>query len=264
MRESRALELKVVSTAFRPFKPRATPLSVLASNAEPLPLPPNESENDTKQPAEPQNLFPRSRFSISTDHLIVLVQFNFYRACVTNINTLDLAKYFVGGCTNIISVPKLEAPPILYPTYLQRSIKHAPWIDSIPYPKIRDNLILASGKFSTEELFYEIFGELYLSTVSPGNDYEGEFDGERGGIVVWGEPWHSDCWEITPKQWKKFGFLYQGCEDVVVSTNIRRAERGEDPLDPTQFTDWEAERQRLETLPEIGPLEASVFEGEKF
>ena len=77
-------------------------------------------------------------------------------------------------------------------------------------------------------MFLDVFEELYTSAARP---LEKEVDqedvdlaGERGGIVAWGESWDINSGEITLKQWKKFGFFYEGCDEVIISANMRRME----------------------------------------
>jgi hypothetical protein len=219
-------------------------------------------KNGNRQ-AEPPNLAPQKDFRVSADNLIVLVQYNFYRACTSNINTLDIQKYFLRLCADIISQPNSNLPPNLQPTFLQQTIKHSSWIDCLPYPKVRDNCIRHQRKFDCDDLFLEVFGELYTSTALPVQEEDDGFAGERGGIIAWGEPWDLNSWEITPKQWKKFGFLYDGCEEVIISTNKRRTERGDDLLDVNVNKRWERmERKEPEKVVWNGPVEESLCRGE--
>jgi hypothetical protein len=138
---------------------------------------------------------------------------------------------------------------------------HASWIDCVPYA-IRYNCILHQHLFTLDKLFQELFGELCTASLPKSDD--GEDDWERGGIVAWGEPWDADGWEITPKQWRKFGFLYTDCEEVIASNNRRRMERGEEPLDVDQFGDCGHGMRREGNLVKNGPLEAIICEGEGF
>lgn len=58
--------------------------------------------------------------------------------------------------------------------------------------------------------------------------YEGYDDPERHGIVAWTAPWRTSGWEISEGFVVRWGFLLAGCEELVVSTNLWRARRGED------------------------------------
>lgn len=46
----------------------------------------------------------------------------------------------------------LEIPGNLRPTALQCEVLHHPWIDLLPVPKMRDNLILAEDTYDGAEL----------------------------------------------------------------------------------------------------------------
>lgn len=50
------------------------------------------------------------------------------------------------------------------------------------------------------------------------------------GILSWSDPWDISGWEFTEKFVSKWGFLLQGCPDVVNAANRWRALRGEEPL----------------------------------
>lgn len=114
-----------------------------------------------------------------------------------------------------------EAIPLdLQPTPLQKSTPHHFWIDAIPFPAMRDNLIRLNGTYSSADLHYDLGQALY----------EGFDDVERRGFLVWGEPWRSAGWEISEGFAKKWNFLLRGCTKVPESTNHWRQLRGEDRL----------------------------------
>ncbi|ROT37217.1 hypothetical protein SODALDRAFT_379694 [Sodiomyces alkalinus F11] len=50
------------------------------------------------------------------------------------------------------------------------------------------------------------------------------------GIIVWTDPWDPIGWEVTEGCWRNFSFLFDGCYDMLHSTNRWRALRGEDSL----------------------------------
>ncbi|UKZ82364.1 hypothetical protein TrVFT333_010152 [Trichoderma virens FT-333] len=50
------------------------------------------------------------------------------------------------------------------------------------------------------------------------------------GILSWSNPWDITGWEFTEKFVTKWGFLLQGCPDVVNAANNWRTLRGEEPL----------------------------------
>lgn len=85
---------------------------------------------------------------------------------------------------------------------------------------MRDNLILNAGKIDEDDLCCDLVGGLY----------EGFNEVEQRGIMVWGEPWREDGWEVSEGFVKKWGFMLRGCGELVEATNRWRARRGEAAL----------------------------------
>nr|KAK5451203.1 hypothetical protein LTR18_001220 [Exophiala xenobiotica] len=157
-------------------------------------------------------------FPLSSDHLIHLIQFNVFRAMLTNMFTLRITSLFeceekVSEQMRISQLPlPAGVPPSLEPTALQRQVPHAPYVDLFPLASLRDTLVRAEG-ISNE-----------------GND------DHRKGLVVWGEPWQVDSWEVEEGFVKKWGWMLKdNCEDLIRSTNRWRQVRGDEPL---RWTDW--------------------------
>jgi hypothetical protein len=168
-------------------------------------------------------------FPLSTDHLITLLQFNVLRACITNRLLIPRRKDQCGhGCSkaamHVSPVPSYpqEMPESLYPTLLQRTIPHEEWIDIIPHPRWRDNLLLAIGTFDEGALWSDTIGGLF----------EGFPDSEveHRGIIAWSPPWHFSGYEVTEGFLRRWGWSFKGCEDALETTNMWRSKRGEEPL----------------------------------
>ncbi|EED22407.1 conserved hypothetical protein [Talaromyces stipitatus ATCC 10500] len=164
---------------------------------------------------------------LSPDHcLITLVQYNVIRAMLFNVAILSLLDYLPKGCPNTLSIPQLgtipaqDVPPDLQYTALQQTTPHSYWISVIPFPQLRDNLILLAGTYDE----YEFCCDLGLGI------YEGFDDVERRGFLVWGQAWHGHGWEISEGFIRKWGFLLKGCSELIESTNYWRELRGEDRL----------------------------------
>ncbi|MCJ1404790.1 hypothetical protein MMC11_008016 [Xylographa trunciseda] len=186
------------------------------------PLLPYASFRTTGQPSPLPLSFP-----LSADHcLITLVQYNVVRAIMFNMSILSMMDHLPLGCGESLQIPRFGTiPPDMIPSDLQssplqKSIPHLFWIDAIPFPKVRDNLILMSGKYDSDDLFYDLGQGLY----------EGFDDAERRGYLVWGDPWSLYGWEISEGFVRKWGFLLAGCADVIESANRWREIRGEDRL----------------------------------
>ncbi|KAH8597332.1 hypothetical protein B0O99DRAFT_593069 [Bisporella sp. PMI_857] len=116
------------------------------------------------------------------DHVVVLVKFNVFRALFTNSNVLG---FIMHDCIedNAISpfatspIPTLETLPVgLHPTHLQRTTAHHPWLDLLPVPRMRDNLIRAGNDFDDMPLCGDLTGFLHPGTGST-------------ALIVWRDPW---------------------------------------------------------------------------
>ncbi|CAG9940070.1 unnamed protein product [Clonostachys rosea f. rosea IK726] len=170
---------------------------------------------------------PKVLFPLSPDHkLITLVQYNLKRALLTNMNLLGNLKHLPRECESVLSLLPFAIPPppaipsTLLPTELQLSTPHNPLIDSVPFPEMRNNLILEADKYDMAELASDGYGGLF----------GGFSDLELRGVIVWGDPWKLDQWEITDAFSKKYQFLLANCGDLIESTNRWRESRGEDRL----------------------------------
>ena len=161
-----------------------------------------------------------------TDHLLVLVKFNVFRALISNGANLGYASGAAVDDDDALS-PFTEisnplwhvgpVPAALQPTKLQRQIPHHPWIDILPSPVMRDNLLRAGDTYDDMELCADLVGFFSESK-------------DRTGMIVWGEPWDIAGWEVTESFAKHWGWTIQGCEQLLRSTNYWRARRGEGPL----------------------------------
>ncbi|KAF2676636.1 hypothetical protein K458DRAFT_379699 [Lentithecium fluviatile CBS 122367] len=161
-----------------------------------------------------------------TDLLLGLVQLNVLRALIVNIDVLGmsaaemhdnaLSPFSTAGTWH---TPHAEArlPAALMPTSLQRSVCHHPWLDLLPIPKLRDNLLQAANSLDEDELCHDLCG------------YQIAADG-LSGVIVWKDPWDPAGWEITGTFLRRWGWVLKDCWDLFQSTNYWRARRGESRL----------------------------------
>jgi hypothetical protein len=198
-------------------------------------------------------------FPLPSDHLLHLIQYNVFRALVSNkriLNTLptDLATCSaIGPCRDDTTRFPLnpDIPSSLFPTNLQQTRYHSTWINVIPFPRIRDNLIRCEGRFDHGELMQDLTGELMSSmraprrrgtsdtaiapedriplSLSSGSDTD-EITAGRNGLIVWGEPHELQSWEATPGFLAKWTWAVEGCEELVEISNTWRIKRGEEPM----------------------------------
>jgi len=118
-----------------------------------------------------------------------------------------------------------------------------------PFPRFRDNLITWEGIFDAQDLCNDLFGDIFtnvqvssptrsldsMDSVRIVSDQESdesvdELNVGRRGMIVWGEPWDKNGWELTPSFVRKWPQLLEGCEDLIGSANQWRAKRDEGPL----------------------------------
>lgn len=197
------------------------------------------------------------------DHLLNLIQFNVLRAIFSNKSTLmSSAAYFkkvntsdksqierIRDCypTRAIVVSASSGiPASLLPTKLQATVEHSTWIDLIPFPRMRDNLIKPKAEYDPVELARDLIGDLVdfasaydLSRPSDTDDVENTLDSSRrenestasrNGLVIWGEPHCPENWEVSPGFLQKWRWTLEGCQDVLDSSNRWRLLRDEEPL----------------------------------
>jgi hypothetical protein len=164
---------------------------------------------------------------LSPDHLIPLVQFNAFRATLTNMLILSVPHLTPRECdistalqTTPLFTPPGTPPPSLAPTALQRSVAHDMWIDLLPHSTMRDNAIRAMDTFNHHDLCSDMLG---------GHD-QGRNSIELTGVLVWGNPWEVSGWEVTEGFVNKWGFLLKDCWEVIAATNHWRTKRGDEPL----------------------------------
>lgn len=206
------------------------------------------------------------QFPLSSDHLLHLIHHNVYRALLTNKALLEKAASlirpsicapaptifpsttnFCNGLTVIHPLSNKPLPQPLVPTSLQMVQPHSSWLNMFPFPRFRDNLITWEDTFDPFDLCCDLFGdfinytpslpidnnpESIASTTSEDNEGEEIYDPttRRKGLIVWGEPWDVDGWEVTPGFMQKWAWLLEGCEYLIHASNRWRASRGEEPL----------------------------------
>ncbi|KAM0351615.1 hypothetical protein ACHAPU_002625 [Fusarium lateritium] len=116
---------------------------------------------------------------------------------------------------------RTSCPESLRPTKLQTEIEHHPWVDLLPIPQLRDNMLrgYTSGAIDEDELCVDLLG----LTSSQGL--------EDAYLIVWGEAHDASSWEVSVGFLKKWGWLLKGCTELIESTNRWRQQRGEAKLD---------------------------------
>lgn len=113
-------------------------------------------------------------------------------------------------------------PADLAPTHLQRTILHHPWLDLLPIPAMRDNIIrgIQEGIYDEEQLSQDLICELL--------NFEAI---DSAPLMIWGDSWDISGWEFSPGFFARWGSLLQGCPEVLQATNAWRAKRNEKLLE---------------------------------
>ncbi|KAJ9606118.1 hypothetical protein H2200_009079 [Cladophialophora chaetospira] len=204
----------------------------------------------SKMPLLPYTTTPvklnRVIFPLSSDHLITLLQYNVLRACLINRDLVAKLQPREGGeewsSTALTILPNVDSsflsqllPPSLHPTLLQKTVLHAAWIDILPHPVLRDNLILLTTPVHVQPSSCKTtpFDEDALWTDSVGGLFKGSSPTQANytGGIVWASPWDVSGWEMSEAFWRKYRSIFRGCEDEVLSaTNRWRRKRGESDL----------------------------------
>lgn len=212
----------------------------------------------TPRSTEPVNLDPQPfTFPLSLDHLLHLIQYNAFRALISNMRALNTVAdsticTIASPCHDDTALYpiKRDIPPSLIPTALQQTHYHSTWINVIPFPRVRDNLIRYEGRFDPWELMQDLVGDLLNSTPATRRDAPvsanvpetqrpltllsgrdpDEVTTGRNGLIVWGEPHEMKNWEATPGFLAKWACFAEGCDELVEISNHWRMKRGEEPI----------------------------------
>ncbi|KAJ5744088.1 hypothetical protein N7533_008958 [Penicillium manginii] len=152
------------------------------------------------------------------DHLLTLSKLNILRAILDNSKTLGLSTrdmeddvlspFNSPGCD--LNLKDRVLPASLCPTAIQRDTPHHPWLDCFPFPRMRENLIQADGTFNDCDLCGDV--------MDPGVG--------DAGMLVWGDPWLPQNWEVSESFLRKWFWVVKGCEELLSSTNHWRMKRG--------------------------------------
>ncbi|KAL6863544.1 hypothetical protein J3F83DRAFT_744760 [Trichoderma novae-zelandiae] len=185
--------------------------------------------------------------SPSNDHLLCIMQFSVMRAfgTISSIIGLSPAHLLDDDASSPFSS---HAPPLtqpspaaeelqqfafalpqsLAPTPLQTSTPHHPWIDILPCPQMRDNLLrLDSSTSTTRRRHYDPDSLCHWMVGLDAGQKE-------AGLILWGEPWDLAAWEVTADFFHGWGWLLEGCFELFEATNYWRGRRGLKPLFPLE------------------------------
>lgn len=171
-----------------------------------------------------------------SDHHLKLIQFNTINGFTKNAAALGYqfdwlvcAAISPFGCEeqsrNPVPGTAAVVPSSLAPTSMQLTTRHHPWLDLFPFPRMRDNLLVAASWLSPEDE-QRLFDDIMES---------GGGKNEWVGLLVWGEPWDPQSWEVSVPFYERWTWLVKGCPEIIASTNRWRRRRGERPIPTPGF-----------------------------
>ncbi|TEA10227.1 hypothetical protein C8034_v010350 [Colletotrichum sidae] len=195
------------------------------------------------------------------DNLLHLIHFNIFRAMQSITSLLDVTTLMTDPSTGLtlhscvstdcgrmrtLQVLDPTMPANLMPTSSQARDFHSHWIDKMPFPQLRDNLIKYSASFDHADFMQDMVGSLY-TPLSWRRSFSGappprrqplvaemedtdEMTSGCQGFIVWGDAHVVANWEATPSFLMKWAWALEGCEELVEVSNRWRLLRGEEPM----------------------------------
>ncbi|KAE9372018.1 hypothetical protein N431DRAFT_535686 [Stipitochalara longipes BDJ] len=167
----------------------------------------------------------------SDQKLLTLMHFNFVRALAHNVfilgfNPDEMDSEVESPFTSAELKISTEAlPETLRPTELQKIVPHHPGLDLFPFPRWRDNMLRRGWTHPKNEYSVDLLYGVESEALGRDCGLPG-----RTGLIAWGESWLQESWEIEEGFARKYSDLFDGCEELLESTNQWRARRGEGPL----------------------------------
>ncbi|SPO04143.1 uncharacterized protein DNG_06826 [Cephalotrichum gorgonifer] len=154
-------------------------------------------------------------------HLPRLIQVNILGALTRNAQALNLSNsWLLCDAISVLdedSLSSISCPKSLRPTALQVSVSHHPWIDLLPLPRLRENILklIDIEGFDEDELCHDMV------------EFDSEEGPEKAALIIWGDPWDPRGWEASVAFLRKWGWLLTGCPEILEATNYWREKRGE-------------------------------------
>ncbi|KAH8881072.1 NAD(P)-binding protein [Thozetella sp. PMI_491] len=103
-----------------------------------------------------------------------------------------------------IRAPAATLPPAMAPTSRQQTIPHQPYVDMLPWPSLRNQLLDSLATINEMQFVLDM----------------------SDGLKIWGStPWDPLAWEVAPEFARKWWFLMD--EEIMRTTNFWRRQRGE-------------------------------------
>jgi hypothetical protein len=154
---------------------------------------------------------------LADTHFIVVRGMSTSAALFTNAKILQIRCDYVRA-PDVYVEAGFKAPAALIPVPLQTENPHYPYIDLLPFPKLRHNLLHAGNMMNPREMWEDL---------------------TDGDVKVWGNsPWDEKGWEFGEKFITKYWYVMDN--EVLSTANFWRMTRDEPMLS------LEAIKSRLE------------------
>lgn len=183
------------------------------------------------------------------DHLLTLSKLNILRAILDNSKILGISTQemeddglFPFNHLTGDTLKNQRLPMSLLPTLMQSDVPHHPWLDCFPFPRLRENLIEATGSFNDCDLCGDI--------MDPGLD--------DAGMLVWGDPWLPQNWEVSEQFLRKWHWVVQGTPELLKSTNYWRMRRGMKRVDFKRL--FQGSREKLDAEEARNGEKSKIYE----
>lgn len=142
--------------------------------------------------------------------------------------TCDAISSFNKQGPSVASAVESSCPANLKPIQLQMRVRHHPWVDLFPSPRMRHNFlakVLRDGPESFDE--DDLCSDIWEAGKGRGI--------EEAALLVWGDASDPRNWEATEPFLHKWGWLVKGCIDLLRATNYWRERRDERPLNLSEL-----------------------------
>ncbi|KAF2650073.1 hypothetical protein K491DRAFT_771217 [Lophiostoma macrostomum CBS 122681] len=209
-----------------------------------------------------QTSFPAETwFPLPSDQLLHLIKYNVFRGLDQNKTLVEslMVQYLTPDTQDhgisqrptypsytVIMSTSPDLSGSLAPTPIQMNVIHSTWINLLPFPTLRENLIKWEFSFDHVDLIRDLVGDLinvHIFSNTPSISMPGPVNPTRvvqleddeptatqTGLIVWGEPHMAESWEATPGFLRKWAWAVEGCRELMASTNYWRELRGEQPI----------------------------------
>ncbi|KAK4554927.1 hypothetical protein LTR86_008075 [Recurvomyces mirabilis] len=161
------------------------------------------------------------------DELGYTINRNLFQAAFANAGALGISAAAIETEYSARTSRSICAPGMtqaLIPIELQYTVEHDQFIDIIPHPRFRYNVLtaIAASRSNVTSLIGSLRRSGLVVVVNGARS--------RDGVVIWGPPDNFRSWEISEAFYSVWKHFLVGCDDWLQATNVWRARRAERAL----------------------------------